>query len=405
MPNNNQKNKYVFYTRELNMQPNTAHQIHDVLCANAAANLGYSTVLIYGNKDNATFNPVELIRPSQPKQPHQEFIDFYNVDEALKILPLPLPWPIDRIAKRWFNTQEIVSKYYFPKQIQPHAKIVHTQDWQFVKLAIKNHIPVIYERHYFQDKQFEPEIVNSPYFQLAITQSEIIRQSLIKYGMPEKKVIWLHNGFNQAFLQRQPEEAEAWRQELLVDGRKHLVVYSGALYRFKGIDDLIDAAKYLPEIQFAITGGKDSQVKEYQQLAQDKNITNVKFLGWILPRERLVSLMQAADVLAHPHCSGEAANFTNPVKFFQYMATGTPIAVTEILPLMEFKNTPLVAGWCEPDNPHKFAECIQQILVKYPRKVEGYTDSINFGKQFSWEDRIQKTLNYVDASMRPVATN
>ncbi|MGI8499880.1 MAG: glycosyltransferase family 4 protein [Hassallia sp.] len=405
MPNNNQKNKYVFYARELNMQPNTAHQIHDVLCANAAANLGYSTVLIYGNKDNATFNPVELIRPSQPKQPHQEFIDFYNVDEALKILPLPLPWPIDRIAKRWFNTQEIVSKYYFPKQIQPHAKIVHTQDWQFVKLAIKNHIPVIYERHYFQDKQFEPEIVNSPYFQLAITQSEIIRQSLIKYGMPEKKVIWLHNGFNQAFLQRQPEEAEAWRQELLVDGRKHLVVYSGALYRFKGIDDLIDAAKYLPEIQFAITGGKDSQVKEYQQLAQDKNITNVKFLGWILPRERLVSLMQAADVLAHPHCSGEAANFTNPVKFFQYMATGTPIAVTEILPLMEFKNTPLVAGWCEPDNPHKFAECIQQILVKYPRKVEGYTDSINFGKQFSWEDRIQKTLNYVDASMRPVATN
>ncbi|MBD2606762.1 glycosyltransferase [Scytonema hofmannii FACHB-248] len=405
MQNTNQKNKYVFYARELNMQPNTAHQIHDVLCANAAANLGYSTVLIYGNKHNASLNPVELIRPSEPKQPHQEFIDFYNVDEALKILPLPLPWPIDRIAKRWLNTQEIVSKYYFPKQIQPHAKIVHTQDWQFVKLAIKNQIPVIYERHYFQDKQFEPEIVNSPYFQLAITQSEIIRQSLIKYGMPEKKVIWLHNGFSQAFLQRQPEEAQAWRQELLVDGRKHLVVYSGALYRFKGIDDLIDAAKYLPEIQFAITGGKDSQVKEYQQIAQDKNVTNVKFLGWILPRERLVSLMQAADVLAHPHCSGEAADFTNPVKFFQYMATGTPIAVTEIPPLMEFKNTPLVAGWCEPDNPHKFAECIQQILEKYPRKVEGYTDSINFGKQFSWEDRIQKTLSYVDASMRPVAIN
>jgi len=310
------------------MQPDTAHEIHDVLCASASASLGYSTVLAYPDRSKSVLNPID-----------------------------------------------------------------------------KHQIPVIYERHYFQEQPFEPEIVHSPFFQVAITQSEPIRESLIQKGMPSEKVFWLYNGFEQSFLVRQPEAAAEWRRKLLANGRKHLVVYSGALYRFKGIDLLIEVAKKLPDIQFAITGGQDSQVQAYQQVARDQQVENINFLGWILPRERLVSLLQAADVLAHPHCSGKEANFTNPVKFFQYMAAGTPIAVTEIPPLMLFKDSPLVASWCIPDNPDEFAGCIQRILITYPRRIEGYTDSIDFARQFSWEDRANKILSYVDESFRPEILN
>jgi glycosyltransferase involved in cell wall biosynthesis len=395
------KHHYIYYTDKISLQPDTAHEIHDVLCANAAANLGYSSVLVYPDKGNNALNPLRWFAPFHPIQPDTKFIEFYNTQEKLKIAPLAMPWFIDRIQGKLTNSSTIATKYYLPVHLQHHTKVVHTRDWNFVKAAIKYQIPVIYERHYFQELLFEPEIVNSPFFQIAITQSEPVRESLIKYGMPPEKVIWLYNGFEQSFLVRQPEAAEEWRRELLTDERKYLVVYSGALYRFKGIDLLIDVAKQLPEIQFAVTGGKDSQVQDYQRLAKDHQVENIKFLGWILPRERLVSLLQAADILAHPHCSGKEANFTNPVKFFQYMAAGTPIVVTEIPPLMVFKNSPLVAGWCEPDNPYKFAECIEHVLKKYPRKPEGYTESINFALQFSWEERTRKIMSYLDVSFRP----
>ncbi len=394
------KNKYIFFSRELSQQPDTAHEIHDVLCANAAANLGYSSVLAYPDRKGYV-NPLRLISPFHPQQPDNKFVEFYEVQEKLKVAPLPMFWLTDRVGGKWTSSSTLVTKYYLPIHILPYTKIVHTRDWNFVKAAIKNKIPTIYERHHFQKQQFEPEIVNSPFFQIAITQSELIRQSLIEYGMPPEKVVWLHNGFENSFLVRQPEAAEAWRKELLADKRKHLVVYSGALYPFKGINVLIDAAKELPQIQFAITGGTEAQVKEYQQLCKDKQVENVKLLGWILPRQRLVSLFQAADILAHPHCSGNAANFTNPVKFFQYMASGTPMVVTEIPPLMVFKNSPLIAGWCEPDNPHKFAECIQYVLGKYPRKIEGYADTIKFAEQFCWENRAAKILSYVNESFHP----
>jgi glycosyltransferase involved in cell wall biosynthesis len=399
--NKHLKNKYIFFSRSLSLQPDTAHEIHDVSCANAAANLGYSSVLVFPEGNERNQNIINLLSPFSCQKPDNKFKEFYDVQEKLDIFSLAMPFPIGKIAKKWVNDSTVASKYYLPFILLPHTKIVHTRDWYFAKAAVKNKIPIIYERHYFQDKNFEQEIVNNPYFQVAITQSEAIRESLIEYGMPSEKVVWLNNGFDNSFLIRQPEAAEEWRKELLIDGRQFLVIYSGALYAFKGIEVLIDSAKKLPHIQFAITGGTEGQIKNYQQQAREKQVENINFLGWILPRQRLSVLFQAADVLAHPHCSGEAANFTNPVKFFQYMASGTPIAATEIPPLMTFKKSPLIAEWCEPDDPYEFAECIQHTLNKYPRKAEGYFDSINLASQFTWEKRAEKIISYVDEPLQP----
>ncbi|MEM6404956.1 MAG: glycosyltransferase, partial [Cyanobacteria bacterium P01_D01_bin.116] len=169
---------------------------------------------------------------------------------------------------------------------------------------------------------------------------------------------------------------------------------------FKGVDLLIDVAKILPEVQFVFAGGSQEKVEIYRQRAREKYVKNVTFLGYIL-HERLPSLFQAADVLAHPHCSGKAATFTSPLKLFEYMASGTPIVATEIVSLMEFKSSGAIAGWCEPDNPTKFAQCLQQVLNNYPRKVEGYRDNLNYVSQFSWENRIATILSCVKEQMRP----
>jgi len=151
-----------------------------------------------------------------------------------------------------------------------------------------------------------------------VTVVDTVRESMIQNGMPPEKVITLHSGFNQSFMLRYPEAAKEWRKKLMPDQRKQLVVYAGGLYRFKGVDLLIDVAKILPKIQFIFAGGDRSQVQFYKQLARQKNIKNVTFLGYIL-HDRLQSLLQAADVLAHPHCSGNAATFTSPLKLFEYM--------------------------------------------------------------------------------------
>ncbi|MEG5039871.1 MULTISPECIES: glycosyltransferase family 4 protein [unclassified Microcoleus] len=390
---------YVFFTRNILPQPNVASLVQVTHSANAAANLGYPAVLVYLRKGWSALNPVDLLFPFQPRKPDDKLAKIYNIQDKLKVADLPMPWPIDLWDNKWTSASTIVSKYYLPIHLLKSTQIVHTRDWNFVKAAVKNGIPAIYEQHHHEDKQFESEIVRNPLFQISVTVADTVRDSMILNGMPSEKVITLHNGFNKLFLARQTEAAQNWLQKLLEDDRQHLAVYAGGLYPFKGVDMLVDVAKELPLVQFAIAGGDSSQVAAYQQLAKSKQVNNIKFLGY-LPQNQLASLLQAADVLTHPHCLTEAATFTSPLKFFDYMASGTPIVATEIASLMEFKWGDIAAIWCKPDNPHQFAQSIRDCLTKYPRKSEGYAETIDFVKQFSWENRIERILRYVDEQVR-----
>src|SRR5689334_7786318 len=103
---------YIFFSRHISLKPGSAHEIHDVLCANAAANLGYSSVLVYPCESNNSFNPINLIHPFRPKQPEREFVEFFDTSKKLKVVPLPMPWPIDRVGGKWTNSSTVVSKYY-----------------------------------------------------------------------------------------------------------------------------------------------------------------------------------------------------------------------------------------------------------------------------------------------------
>ncbi|YAF95944.1 MAG: glycosyltransferase [Nodularia sp. CChRGM 3473] len=399
MKNPSFKKHYIFFVQEELPKPE-AHLVQSTNAANGAANLGYSTVLVYPDKKLNYINPANLYRPFQPRKISEELVKYYNLQDKLKVAPLPMPWPIDRFQSKLTNSNTIFAKYYFPFHIFPTTKLVHSRNWNLVKAAIKNGVPAIYEHHHHEDKQFEPEIVKSPLLQLAVTVVDTIRDSMIKNGMPSAKVITLHNGYNRLFMTRQPDKAVEWREKLLINGRSHLVVYAGALQRFKGIDVLIDVAAKMPNVQFACAGGKTTEVEHYQQLAKEKQVDNIIFLGYVL-HDQLASLLQAADILAHPHCSGKAATFTSPLKLFDYLASGNPIVATEIPSLLEFKNTQAIAAWCEPDNPTKFAASLKYVLENRPRKLEGYADNIEFVKQFSWENRAAKILSYVDENLRP----
>lgn len=391
---------YVFFTRNVLPQPNIASLVQVAHSANAAANLGYPTVLVHIQKGGASLNPIHFLSPFHPKAPKTQLANLYNLQDKLKVVALPMPWPIDAWDSKWVSASSLISKYYLPIHFQKITKLVHSRDWNFVKAAIQRGIPAIYEQHHHDDKYFDPAIVGNPLFQIAVTVSDTVRESTIAHGMPPEKVIKLHNGFNQLFLERQPEAAQAWRQQLLGSGRQHLVVYSGGLYPFKGVDLLIDVAQELPDIEFAIAGGNESQVTAYQELALDKQARNVQFLGY-LPQNQLASLLQAADILAHPHCLTLAATFTSPLKFFDYLASGTPLVITEIPSMMEFRDADIAATWCQPDNPTEFSQSILTTLAKYPRKVEGYAQTIQYARQFSIENRIEKILSYVDESHRP----
>ncbi|MBE9166873.1 glycosyltransferase [Pleurocapsales cyanobacterium LEGE 06147] len=393
--------KYYFFFVRDSLPKSDAHLIQIVQCANAAANLGYSVVLSFLDRRRSAYNPINWFLPFRPRRPDQTFVNFYNIRDRLQILTLAMPWPIDRFPNKYTNSSTITCKYYWPLHISSRTQLVHTRDWNFVKAAINKGIPTIYECHHHNSKRYEPDIVNSPLLQVAVTVIDSVRDSMVNNGMPIEKIVVVPNGYNALFLERQPQAAQEWRDQLLLrHNRRKLAVYGGALYSFKGIDQILEIAGDFPDVSFALAGGPEAQRQLYQQRIAEKQLDNVELLGF-LPQRALSSLLQAADVLLHPHCSGEAAKFTSPLKLFDYMASGTPIIATRIQSLRSFEGTEAIAAWCDPDRPAALASCLRNVLQTTAESASNFPVSIDFVKQFSWENRIQKILEHVDPAFRP----
>ena len=384
------KNNILFLRRQFTFEQkgDIAHYIHDAQCANAAAELGYNALLVFVETGSRVKSPLSLFILPKPAPPSQKFKGFYRVGDRVRVLEFPISWPLDSVSIKGLSGEALSIAWYLNLFVKRGASLVHTQDLLLAEIAVKAGIPVVYEQHYFGKAHFKEKLVRSPLFKLAIVQSDITKQHLVANGMPEEKVRVMHNGFNKRFLERMSEAAEAWREKLLRPGEKYLVVYSGALYDFKGVDILIDIAKDMPEIRFALTGGGEEKLKRYRSLLRDKAIGNVTFHGWLESQNELTALFQAADIMAHPHHTRHG-DYTNPVKFFQYLASGTPIALTDLPFVEEFKDKGLAIEVCDPDDPEAYKECLRRTLSRRPRKEKGYIENIEFAKNFTWEKRMK----------------
>lgn len=375
----------IFYLHSTLPKKKMASAVQVVNWANASANIGHSSVLVYLKSNLQSFNIFRWIAPFNVEKAPSELENFYKINEKMQVLTLPF-------FSNLVNTTGIIQKYFLPVHIFPKTKLFYSHDWNFIDKAVRCGVPSVFEWDFPVKKVFEPGIVNNSFFKLAVANTDFVKNNMIEYGIPENKIIQAHNGVNEYFFSRFPEKAEIWRKKLLKNKENFLIVYAGNLNRFKGLDILLGAARNLSHIRFVIAGGCEDEERDYSRKNR-KMLENVEFIGHV-PHSDLAVLFQASDVLAFPHLSGEAANITSPLKFFEYIASGTPIASTKIPTIEAFGKKDLAMSTCSPDSIYDFTKCIQKVLEKFPRREEGYSQNIELAKQFTWEKRMKRILNF-----------
>ena len=102
---------YIVYSSSISMKPDSAHEILDVMCANAAANLDYPTLLVYPENEQLSYDIGNWINPYKPQLPSSEFIEFYNTENKMQIIKLPIPWITKTIENKWINPSILIDKY------------------------------------------------------------------------------------------------------------------------------------------------------------------------------------------------------------------------------------------------------------------------------------------------------
>lgn len=185
---------------------------------------------------------------------------------------------------------------------------------------------------------------------------------------------------------------EVAREKLALPKEKQIVLYTGHLYDWKGVDTLCESASLLPNSCFYIVGGTVKDIDIYKK--RFKNIANIFFVGF-RPHYEIPLWQKAADVLVIPNTAKQDISkyFTSPMKLFEYMASGRPIVASRI-PSIEEIVTEREVCFFEPDNAGDLVLKIKEVSLKDMNdKVLSALEKV---KEHSWQNRAKRIIEFID---------
>lgn len=187
---------------------------------------------------------------------------------------------------------------------------------------------------------------------------------------------------------------EEARGKLGIKFQMPVVLYTGHLYGWKGVDILARATEILSgHISVYVVGGTDKDTARFKE--KFGHIPNLHIVGYRSHTE--IPLWQkAADVVVLPNTAREDISkyYTSPMKLFEYMASRRPIVATNIPSVREIvdnSNAVIV----NPDDPEAMAKGIMGVLENNDF-VKAITEKAYQDVGFhTWEKRAKRVSGFI----------
>lgn len=158
-----------------------------------------------------------------------------------------------------------------------------------------------------------------------------MKAGILRTGYPAEKVQVIPNSADLELFTVSPTAGQEFRQRFEWLQDRPLIVYAGTLGLINGVDYLARLAavvrSLMPEARFLTVGGGKEKEK-VRQIAQELNVLGHNFFMLdALPKNEIPAVLAAADIATSTviHLRALWANSAN--KFFDALASGTPIAI------------------------------------------------------------------------------
>lgn len=285
------------------------------------------------------------------------------------------------------------------------AEVIYTWALQSAVFAQYQNIPVVMEFHDFPMGTFGPKLfkryVKHQAHSLTLSTTRALAQ-----GLEER----YHFSFKQDSLQIAPNGTDPQRYENLPaprQARKQLgleeaitVGFTGHFYRGRGVDLLLEIASNLPDIHFLWVGGKEEHIQPWREELKSRKLINVTLTGFI-PNQQLPLYQAACDILVMPYgkkisgsSGGDISKVINPMKMFDYLASGRAIIASEI-PIFHEVLSEETAVFCPPEDASAWVAAIRKLASDQNKRDKLARKAKQLSQQYSWSSRAQKTLSII----------
>ncbi len=217
-----------------------------------------------------------------------------------------------------------------------------------------------------------------------------VREDLVALGLDPDRVRVEHDALEPSRFVNMPTR-DAARAALGLPAAEAVVVYTGGLLEWKGVDVLVDAARQLPKLRFVIAGGMDGDIAALRERA--RGLENVRIDGF-QPPERVPLYLAAGDVGVVPNRSKPqiSARYTSPLKVFESFAAGLPLVASDLPALRELLEPDLDAVLVAPDDPGALALGLSRLLADSALRAKFRERGLARAKDCSWDARAARIL-------------
>lgn len=254
-------------------------------------------------------------------------------------------------------------------------------------------------RDIFWEVHRVPEDVGSAVYRRLLARAmgivvitEGIRRRFLDRGIPSDKLLVVPDGVDVAEFQIPQTPFQA--QEMLgLDQSKHIVMYTGQLLDWKGVDILVAAAQLLDDrFRVVIVGGTAHEIVRMKALDRSGTVRFEPFQ----PHDRIPLWLRAADTVVLPNKKDGAVSefYTSPLKMFEYMAAGRRIVASDLPSIREVLNESN-AILVRSDDPKALAEGIWQSAEQEDAARARVTQAFADVGQYTWDKRGRRILDFI----------
>ena len=396
----------IFYVTNARLPTEKAHGLATIKLCEAFAKEGIEVTVfcpwrvnpVRGKPPPAAAAP--SVRASNGVNPlKQDLYGYYRVQRNFKVCFLP---SFDFL---WLGFGK---RFFFLLQLFSFSNIAAI--WLFFRYGISgqlrntvifshDHIPlffvsffaskIFYDIHHYPEDTLLYRRVLERAIGIGVQTRWKIQKLHEDFGVPAEKIVYWPNGTDIERFDIRPSVKEA-RAQLNLPQDKRVVLYTGSLQRWKGVEILLEASQFLsPEVVVYIVGGSEEEIQKFK--IQNSKF-KIRFVGH-RPWAEIPLWLKAADVLVLPNTGRMRVSqyYTSPMKLFEYMASGRPIVASDIPSIREIVDETMVF-FATADDPESFAQVIQQTLNRPGEARSRVEKSLAEVKKYTWDNRATRLL-------------
>lgn len=372
----------LFYITNTRIPTDLAHGIQIMNVCSAMSNEGMEVVLLVPKRVTNLYTEPFLYYGIKPN---------FTIKKLGLVDFLPLEKYLGRIAF-WLQLLNFYLACFFYLLFQSGKYIIYTREIIGVLLSVFGRT-VVYECHNI------PASKQAIFLRLAqkadklVVINENLKKYFIQNFLPSQSILVAHDGVDLEKFTTNLSQKQA-RQTLGLPMDKKIILYTGHLYKWKGVQILATAMSSLKDHLCYFVGGDKTEINKlnFNGEFDKENIILVEQQ----PHDLIPTWLKAADVLVLPNSSQEEISrlYTSPLKMFEYMASQRPLVAAYLPSLVNVLNKENCVFF-EADNAKSLSDSILRVINDDALANHISQRSIKDVRSYSWTSRAKKIVQFI----------